>query len=210
MLTRQRRFLEEHKEPIARNLHSLRVTYSVGRDFDREIHMRVIFVREALGEESGNSDYLLRVLALYFSFFYNLSGTYHVATNERGCGFALDANERALYLYCDGGAMERAAMRAETLREERVMVNNYRIDEYSSALDKRVYSILAYVMNIESCLHDELRAVSTERTLAEMALSDERAIRGRCGDFAFDRVESRSVAKRPRTLDDVTSAFDAL
>lgn len=213
MFTKRICRLDAPRESIARNLRCLRVTYSIGRDYDHEIRSRVFFVREALIDvrkhnaqcsrnttiANRHSGYLLRVLSLYFTHFYKLLSMHHVRTVENACGVALDVDKRTLYMYCNESILETSISCAETLRCERIMVNDYRIDEYDSAVDKRVHSILAFAMNIESALCEEFRGISTEKTLVEMVLSDDSATKNRCSNFTVESTKSSFAMSRVTT-----------
>lgn len=175
------------------------VTYTLGRDYDRELDLRRQFVDETLTQVSEEEfsksssssrrrgDDILKCLALYFSYFYGVERAVMVRTVTPSFGVDLNVIERELRVACDTPALANAFFASEAIREDRVVVNETNLPtspSYESRRDARVYTLLALYATVEATIVERLREISSELTLAEMIFATDEEIRGRCDDVA--------------------------
>lgn len=191
------RVLERKRPPSTRaKFDDVNVTYTLGRDYDRELDLRRQFVDETLTELSDFSksincrhgDDILRCMALYFSYFYGVERVVTVRTVTSSFGVDLNVSERELRIACDAPALSNAFFASEAIREDRVVVNESDLPtslSYESRRDARVYTLLALYATVEATIVERLRAISSELTLAEMIFATDEEIRGRCDDVAI-------------------------
>lgn len=160
--------------------------------------------------KTNTTGYLLRCASLYFSYFYDIPKVYQVQpidvdNFERSgramnrdvvFGAALDQQARELYICCDERTIENSLTIGESIADCRLTVNDFSLNEmgYSSMCDRRVFSVIAFIMNVERLIYDSLTAVTRERTLAELT-------------FVRDDADSFEVA---RTNDLTTSGRSTL
>lgn len=210
MYTRQIRYFEAHREPIDRQLRNLQVTYTIGHDYDREISLRVRFVSDVLAHFDNCKPYLLHVISLYFTRFYNITAVFHLSLSEYCCGATIDTEERVMYIICDDSLLERSIACAELISCERIVINDYPLLRYDSSVDKRVFSILAVVMLFENYVFQELCVLSLEKTLGEMIMANEKSLRKRCAEFQFRTIKRKKCLPTTTTKPTDPQVLDSL
>lgn len=201
------RVLECKRSVFAKNkLDNLQITYTLGRDYDRELDNRRQFMEEVLLElentatttnasEKRNNDEILQCLALYFSYFYDIQRVIFVRSSTPSFGVDLSVSERELRIACDEIALTSAFFASEAIRDDRVTVNDISMtveNSYSSRRDMRIHTLLAFFANVEATVIEKLSELSTELTLVEMLFATEEDIRGRCDDVRIIRRPTTS------------------
>lgn len=195
----------------------VRVTYSIGRA-ENILRERALFVTSILSADVSNDKRststieqgfrALHTIAAYIVKFHNVENAHVRTTNDGTLGLYINERNEA-YLYGDPVRLERCLIRAESIPDEFVVVNN-RIatdENRTDRLTRRVRSILAVLLTIErNASHiDERSGFSRDRGLNELfaiANSDNDSVESKISNLCSDvasfnaRHPSRNTTQR--------------
>lgn len=206
-----------------RQLRSVILRYDELFDANVELQRRLKIIRCALATSIANrsSDWLAEAIAAYFAVVYGIGSAKLLTSNDGSCGAWIDVDANRLYLRWNSASLQRAVTLSETVRDERISVNDFDccasvsssfeatstvatnvttaplfVGNASFGITRRSLAVFAVILNVEMSTRNQLVRLSSEQPAFELVLNED-CVSGDLGN------SSNVLAKRSRVDTDL-------